>query len=201
MHDAVREVFQAVVNGASPTTEQALAGQITAAFAANGLADHGYVNEYRDFAARMVNFFATIRQGHAPESPTALRLAFGDEEVIVRPDDVLVRSDGVRLLRSIRTGHQRTADAKDVGTAAFLLAARQAFPDAVVELVYLSDQKAEPVELSKTELQNRLKKLGEYLQAIRQGRFSAEPSTRVCPSCPAFFICGPTPEGVLARKF
>lgn len=201
MHDAVREVFQAVVTGASPTTDQELAGQLTAAFAANGLADHGYVSEYRDFAAKMVNFFAAIRQGHTPEAPTALRLTFGDEEVIVRPDDVLVRSDGVRLLRSIRTGHQRTADAKDVGTAAFLLAARQVFPDAVAELVYLSDQKTEPVELSKTELLNRQKKLGEHLQGIRAGRFPAEPSTRVCPSCPAFFICGPTPEGVLARKF
>ena len=201
MHDAVREVFQTVVTGASPATPQKLDGQLTAAFAANGLTDHGYVNEYRDFAARMLNFFTAIRQGHVPEAPTALRLTFGDEEVIVRPDDVLVRSDGVRMLRSIRTGHQRTADAKDVGTAAFLLAARQTFPEDVVELVYLSDQKAEPVELSATELLNRQKKLSEYLQAIRKGQFPAEPSTRVCPSCPAFFICGPTPEGVLTRTF
>ena len=28
---------------------------------------------------------------------------------------------------------------------------------------------------------------------IRAGVFPAEPSSRTCPGCPAFFICGPTP--------
>lgn len=201
MHDAVREVFQSVVTGKTQQTDDELSEQLTAAFMANGLADHGYVNEYREFATRMVRFFVGSRQGHVAELPVALRLTFGGEEIIVLPDDVLIRSDGVRMLRSVRTGHRRSADAKDIGTAAFLLAAQQTFPDAVVELVYLSDECAEPVVLTKTELLNRQKKLNEFLQDIRQGRFPAVPSTRVCPSCPAFFICGPTPDGVLARKF
>ena len=149
----------------------------------------------------MLRYFASIRQGRTTEAPTALSLTFGAEEIIVMPDEVLIRPDGGRTFRSIRTGHQRSTDGKDVSAAAFMLAARRTFPGAIVELVHLSDQKAEPLSLSPKELQNRQEKLDGFLQEIRRGRFPPDPSARVCPSCPAFFICGPTPAGVLEKKF
>lgn len=55
--------------------------------------------------------------------------------------------------------------------------------------------------MSERELQNRHEKLNGFLREIRLGRFPADPSSRVCPSCPAFFICGPTPRGTLRKKF
>jgi hypothetical protein len=88
-----------------------------------------------------------------------------------------------------------------VGAAAFVLAARQAFPDALVQLVHLADRQVSPVDLTVVKLENRRKKLNDFLTDIRGGRFPSRPSERTCPRCPAFFICAAAPEGTLRKKF
>jgi len=95
----------------------------------------------------------------------------------------------------------RSTDAKDVGAAALMLAVKQAFPGAVAELVYLSDGEIHSISLSDRELKGRKDKLATFLSDIRAGRFPAEISFRTCPNCPAFFICGQTPDGPLKKNF
>src|SRR5262252_2352384 len=123
MHEAVRTVFEAIVAGQIPLDK--LEARVGAECDAQGLAGHGYAAEYQALAASMIRFFISTRDGLTAETPVVLRLGFGDQEIIVRPDDVLVRGDGRRILRTVRTGHRRSAEADDVGAAAFLLAARQ----------------------------------------------------------------------------
>lgn len=202
MHEAVRAVFQAMIADASIIGGAGdLEGQMVSAFAAHGLADHGYVTEYKGFATSMILYFLAAREGHTPEPPTALSISFGAEEVIVRPDEILVRPDGSRTLRRVQTGHFRTSEMDDLGVAAFLLAAKRAFPGAIVELVHLSDQTIRPLDMTAKKLQNRQEKLAEFLGRIRAGNFPANPSARTCPGCPAFFVCGPTSEGTLKKSF
>jgi superfamily I DNA/RNA helicase len=202
MHEAVRTVFKAVIDGTAPVADsEELNRRMGDAFAAHGLADHGYVNDYKAFALPMLRYFASTREGHTPEPPTALSLTFNNERIIVRPDDVLIKPDGKRTFRRVKTGHLHSGDTEDVEAAALMIAAKQAFPDATVELVYLSDQKAEPLSMSPAKLQTRKEKLDNYLKHIRLGRFPAYPSPRTCPSCPAFFVCGETPRGVLPKTF
>jgi hypothetical protein len=202
MHEAVRTIINGVIDGAGPVgSEDELKLRVADAFSKHGLADHGYVNDYKTFALGMVRYFARTREGQTPENPKGLSVAFGNEQIVVRPDDVLLRRDGRRTLRSIRTGHQGSADSEDVAAAAFMLAAQQAFPGAIVELVYLSDEKAEPLVMSPRKLETRRQKLDNFFKEIRLGKFPTNPSPRVCPRCPAFFLCGPTPNGVLQKKF
>lgn len=201
MHDAVRAVLKSVIESDESLTAEDLQLQVDDALAAHGLAEHGYADSYRSIALAMVRYFLQTRQGHTTETPAALRLTFGEEVVLVRPDDVLVQADGRRKLRRVQTGHRRSREDEDVGAATFILAARQAFPDAIVELVHLSDQTTVPVELSNKVLQNRQERAHGFLRDIRAGRFPADPSPHRCPGCPAFFICGATPEGVLSRVF
>lgn len=202
MHEAVRSVFQSVIDAEAPIkNDDELDQRITDALAEHGLAEHGYVADYKALSVAMIRYFISTRERFTPEPPTALRLTFGKEHIIVSPDDVLVRSNGSRTLRRIRTGHHRSADADDVVAAAFILAAEQAFPDATVEIVYLSDQTSQTLTLSPRQVKNRRDKLNGFLEDIRAGRFPASPSVRTCPRCPAFFICGPTPLGALPKKF
>ncbi len=95
----------------------------------------------------------------------------------------------------------RSGESKDVSAAALMLAVKNAFPGAVAELVHLSDGDEYALSLSDRELKGRKDKLAKFLSEIRAGRFPAEISSRTCPSCPAFFICGPTPDGPLQKKF
>lgn len=199
MHEAIREVYRKVIAEGNASTGQ-FGALLAEAFVTHGLHDHGYIEEYRAIASAMLGYFLESRAGAQVETPTALRITFDNHEIEVRPDEVLVR-DGVRTLRRVKTGHASSQEGKDVGAAAFVLAARAAFPDAVVELVYLADAEARPVALSARELSNRQDKLGSILRDIRGGTFRAETSDMTCPNCPAFFVCGAVPPGTLSKNF
>ena len=199
MHEAIREVYRKVVAQGAASTGQCEA-LLAEAFVSHGLHDHGYVEDYRAMASTMLGYFLESRAGALAEAPTALRITFNNHEVEVTPDEVLVRN-GVRTLRRVKTGHASSQEGKDVGAAAFVLAARAAFPNAVVELVYLADAEAKPLVLSAKELSNRQVKLGNILRDIQGGNFRAEASDMTCPNCPAFFVCGALPPGTLVKAF
>lgn len=200
MHDAVRNVFRDMIEAES-TISTNMEGSVGQALEAEGLAEYGYAPEYKSLAIDMVSYFSSIPEGHSPETPSVLTIKLGNIPVTVQPDDVLILSDGRRTFRRVRTGHKRDKEESDLSAAAFVLAARRAFPDAIVELVHLSDKTVTPVELTTKVLHNRQEKLLYALNSIGQGVFPAESSSRVCPSCPAFFVCGLTPPGALQKKF
>lgn len=199
MHEAIREVYRKVVAQGAAETGQCEAF-LTEAFVTHGLHNHGYVDDYRAMASTMLGYFLESRAGAQVEAPTALRITFDSHEVEVRPDEVLVL-DGVRTLRRVKTGHASSQEGKDVGAAAFVLAARAAFPDARVELVYLADAETKLLVMSAKELGNREVKLGDIFRDIRSGNFRAEASDMTCPNCPAFFVCGAVPPGTLSKNF
>lgn len=199
MHEAVRGVYRTLVaQGSVPTGD--LDDLLSEAFIAHGLHEHGYVDDYKSIAASMLRYFLDSRAGAAVEAHTALSISFGDHVVEVRPDEVLVR-DGVRTIRRVRTGHAPSKDDADVGAAAFLLAARAAFPGASVELVYLADAVSRPLTITPTVLANRQETLSYIFRSIQTGQFKAKVSERTCPNCPAFFVCGAVPPGALSKNF
>jgi superfamily I DNA/RNA helicase/Zn-dependent peptidase ImmA (M78 family) len=199
MHEAVRVVSDGLIAGTVAESEVEV--HVTKAFEAEGLGRDGDVTAFHSLAIAMIRFFAGTRKGLTPEPPTALRLAFGDYDIIVQPDDVLLEPSGRRLLRRVRTGHRRSAEEDDVGAAVFVLAARQAFPDALVQLVHLADQDVFDIDLKPKPLETRRKKLNDFLADIHAGHFPTDPSPRTCPGCPAFFICACVPDGTLRKKF
>jgi hypothetical protein len=112
---------------------------------------------------------------------------------------VLVDGAGKTIMRRIRTGHGSSKDDDDVAAATFKIAAGNAAPGCVVELVHLSDEEIKPVEMSAKVLANRQVTAAGIVADIRAGQFPMKPS-RTCPRCPAFFICGPVPSGALTKK-
>ncbi|NKN09564.1 UvrD-helicase domain-containing protein [Rhizobium laguerreae] len=201
LHEAVRIVVGAVIASGLSISEQDMQDRAEAAFASQGLSDHGYRTEFLDLAMAMLRFFLSSRAGAVATVPAAVSIIIDGEEIFVQPDEVLMRPDGVRAVRRVGTGHLRSTESKDVGAAALILAVKQAFPGAVAELVHLSDGEARALSLSNRELTGRREKLAKFLGDIRAGRFPADVSPFTCPNCPAFFICGPTPEGPLKKKF
>lgn len=197
MHEAVRSVYQAIIaTGQIHDWES----RLDAAFVAHKLHEHGYAADYLAMARDMLQFFLTSRDGAIIESAPDMTLVFGDQQIVVRPDEILVRGK-VRTLRTVRTGHAPRKELKDVGSAAALLAAHQEFPGATVEMVYLADAKLRPLSLTSRQLTNGHGKLTDMLADIRNGQFAAKRSEYTCPGCPAFFVCGATPVGTLHKKF
>jgi len=197
MHDAVRKLYKEIVKGNLSSTGTQLVTDVSQALNEGGLGEHGYFDHYRDFAVAMIEFFRSTRKGLQPRMPQALHVNYGVEEIVVTPDDVLVAGDGQITLRKVSTGHSRSEDTKSIGAAAFLTAAAEAFPGAAVELVYLADQTTMPLSLKGGAIETQRRHMESHLQSIRAGEFPAEPSVFSCPNCPALFICGPVPGGVL----
>jgi CRISPR/Cas system-associated exonuclease Cas4 (RecB family) len=201
LHEVVRSVTQAIIAEEIPTDSQAfdLKRRILEAMTLHEIVDHGYVDELKLLAMELCQDFVMKRVGYEPEPPISLKLIVGNGEITAQVDDVLIDQDGKRVLRSIRTGSSK--EKKDVGSAAFQLAAQQEFPGATVEFIHLSDKKVQAASLSARELQNRREKLAEFFNSIQHGSFPTTPSTRVCSGCPAFFVCGSTPTGELQKRF
>ncbi|CAI3802798.1 ATP-dependent DNA helicase Rep [Pseudomonas sp. MM221] len=199
MHEAIRDVYRGIVaEGNAPSADWE--ERLEAAFTAQGLHEHGYVDHYRAMADAMLQYFAASRAGVLIEPPAQLSTAQGGGVIEVRPDDVIVR-DGKRIIRRVRTGHAPKTDSKDVGAAAVILATQDAYPGAQVELVFLADGQSQPLLLSRTELRNRQVKLQNIFTGIREGQFQAVTSDATCPNCPAFYVCGAIPPGTLSKNF
>lgn len=203
MHEAVRAVVQDVVKSGSVSDvdDKELTQAITEAFRREELEDPDAIVELHDAALRMLRYFCATRRSHTAVSPAVLTIQIGDQELTFQPDDVLVAPTGERIFRVIKTGHKLDVK-KDLGAGAHLVMVRGTDMTAVVEMVFLADGVTEKLDFSKTVVKNRHTSLTEILAGIRAGAFPTtdEQPDRVCPNCPAFFICGPVPLGRLERK-
>jgi superfamily I DNA/RNA helicase len=200
MHDAIRRAYKAIVEG-QDSSQEAVRKHLEGSFVASKLSQHGYAADYLGLAEGMLAFFKANRNGMTAEAPVGLSLSFADEQVVVMPDDVLIGAGGHRVYRKISTGRTKKDAEDDLGVVALLMAARQAYPQAVVELVYLADQAVLPLEITQRKLGTRQEKVGAAMQDVRAGKFNASPSAFTCPKCPAFFVCGTLPAGALHKTF
>ena len=200
MHDGVRTLMKRIITEEITLSGDELEAEVETALRSEGLGEHGYFENYREFAVAMIQYFAVSRNGFTPQKPTALKVGFGSEELIVTPDDVLLAADGSVRVRRIMTGHSRSDGGDSIGAAALLTAASKTFSTATAELVYLADQQSETIRLTAKKIGNRHTTISEHLNAIRNGLFPARSSSFSCPQCPALFVCGPVPSGKLQSQ-
>lgn len=202
MHESVRVVYQAIADGSAVIESDAdIAQQIESAFQQNGLAEHAFASDYKKIATELVRNFRQTREAHLTEPTPEMSLEIDGNQVLVKPDDVVTCADGKRIFRSIRTGRHSASEAESISAAAFQLAVKDHDSAASAEVVSLTDWEFTKLTMSPQKLATRKDKIADYLGAIRRGEFPPEASSRTCPSCPAFFVCGPLPFGPLTKKF
>ena len=202
MHEAARTVVQAAIRGDIDLADDAqVMATLSAACDERELGTDGVHGDLRLIARGLLKYLAVAREGHSVSTPAPMPLIIGDDEIIFQPDDHLVDQAGVSRFRRVRTGHQRSSEVKDLGAAIAMLAAASHDPRSVVELVHLADEEAVELGLTDKVLGNRRDALSGILDGIRAGHFLPERSERTCPGCPAFFVCGPVPEGTLEKIF
>jgi superfamily I DNA/RNA helicase len=202
MHGAVRTIVEWLTGDPSLAPSQPeLDARLAEAWDVQRLGEHGYSEDYRRIAKQLIGFFLSSRNGFVRAAPAEMRFRVGSSEIVVRPDEVLTAKDGRRHIRAVRTGHARSKELETVAAAVFTLAAYQAFPGCTVEFVHLGDQTVNAVPMSEKVLGNRRANAAEMIAEIGAGRFPRDESPRTCPRCPAFFICGPVPDGTFEKNF
>lgn len=202
MHEAARTVVRTIVQGAvDPTDAILLRSAVETACDDHGLQTGGSLDALRAYAHELAASFGRARAEHRPEPLTPLVLRVGTDEIAFRADDILIATDGRRIFRRVRTGVYRKSDTEDLAVATTLLAIADNSPGAVAEVVHLSSNQVTPLALTPLVLGRRRTLLEKAMIDIRAGAFPTDPKQRVCPGCPAFFICGPVPSGPLTKIF
>jgi superfamily I DNA/RNA helicase len=198
MHEAVAVIVRKIVDAGLEVHGDALRQEVEKACLEAGIDETPQFGEYVSLAVGLLEYFQQTRRGMRKLAPTDIVYELDGQEITFRPDDIVVDNELVRV-RRVRTGHRRSTDTKDSGAAALRLAANAEFAGAIVELVHLSDGGITPLPSSRGD--GGRSKLSTIFAGIAQGEFPTKPSTRTCPGCPAFFVCGAVPKGALAKKF
>lgn len=200
LHVAVQHVVSGISQGSLETRTLAeVEEHLSVAWQAHGPADHGYSEEYRRIAWQLLQFFLDSASSLKRLPVPQLRLPIAGAEIIITPDEVLTDDAGRIQMRRIRTGHKRSKDEVNMAAAAFHIAATAHSPGCTVQLVYLSDGDVVPVKMTDRVLRNRADSISDMLTAVEAGHFPLKPGI-TCPRCPAFFVCGSVPTGLLAKK-
>ena len=196
LHVAVQKVLDGV--GGKETSLVELEAALNAVWDEHGPSDDGYSDEYKQIAVGLLSFFAGTAVGAEFQPLPRLRLAVPGGEIVIRPSQHL-SVGGKVTMRRVDTGHKGSKDHESLATAAFLIAAHAHSSGCAVELMHLSDGVISPIAMTPTVLRNRRASIDEMGNDVLAGRFPLKQS-RTCPRCPAFFICGPLPEGPLKKN-
>lgn len=200
MHSAVQNTIDELVDPAKPVlTDVDLETLYKRHWEARGPIDHGYVDDYERIGRQLLSYLFNLRRNETPEPVTDLTLNLADAQIIVRPDERTVRSDGRLVFRRIRTGRKTSTSTDTLDAAAYQLAAGSIGD---IEFVFLTDEESSSVEMGTKKLNTRRKRIEVAAASIRSGAFPASPKQpdRTCPRCPYFFICTDAPSGNLSKK-
>ena len=200
MHSAVQFAINELVNPAtSITTEAELESLLEKHWAMRGPVNHGYEDDYKRIGRQLLSYLFDLRRNETPEPATDLTLNLAGAQIVVRPDERTVCSDGRLVFRRIRTGRKTSTSTDTLDAAAYQLAA-ESIGD--IEFVFLTDESRSPVAMGTTKLNNRRKRIESAVSSIMSGTFPASPKqpARTCPRCPYFFVCTDVPSGNLAKK-
>lgn len=202
MHEAARSVVRAIVRDGLDVSDDAhLHSSVEQACDDHGLDVPGAFAELRAAAIALVAEFRKSRDAHQAKVPSALSLQIGKDQIIFGADDLVIDARGTRIYRRVRTGVFRKSDTENLGVATALLAVADNAAGAIMQVVHLTSGTVTTLSLTPLVLSRRRDALGGAMAGIRAGCFPTDPSQRVCPSCPAFFICGPVPPGELKKDF
>ena len=178
---------QAQGRAVDETTAQ---NQLVAVWATQGPVDHPYASIYLRNATDMVRRAVHRRVGsHSANSRPTFEVSLRLGRVRFTPDHVERRDDGSEVLQRLRTGRISAGEKDKTIYALYHSVARSRAPRREVQIVSLSSDAVESVNLREQTIDARLARYDEAIGSILTGHFPPQPSERECPRCPHYFIC------------
>ena len=201
MHDAVQLVVDWMVEQAPDQVDLAeVDRRLAQALDETGVGSSGYADDYRAIADTLVARLIESRVGMTKLPNPGLALDSGGTIIEVRVDDILEDAEGRTRVRRVRTGHATKKSQTDTASSSLFFAGQDAFPGSKIEVVHLADSESMPIEIDPKKAAARRSGVDKVIEAIVTGDLPPARSSRTCPRCPAFFICGSLPAGTLEKK-
>jgi CRISPR/Cas system-associated exonuclease Cas4 (RecB family) len=203
MHNVVEEIFDWLKTSHELTMpkESELSECFNQVWQAKGAVDHGYAEDYRRIARRLVDYLIESRNYDIPVPVALISLDWAEGEILVQPDSIAHGDRGQVVVRRVKTGKPRANAYDDIEYTLLHLATKQTYGgSARIEVTYLTSETTQPMAITKRKLKTRSEKVHEILKRIRSGDFPVREEARTCPRCPNFFICGALPSGAISIK-
>ena len=203
MHNVVGDVFDwlKTTHALTIPSEAELSARFDQAWQAKGAVEHGYAEDYRRIARRLVDYVIETRSHGVPAAAPPISLGWAEGEILVRPDSVARGDKGQIVVRRVKTGKPRSNAFDDIEYTLLHLATTQAYGgSAQVEVTYLTSETTQPMEITERKLKTRSEKVQEIVRRVHTGDFPMKEEARTCPRCPSFFICGDLPVGAITIK-
>ena len=110
MHNVVGDVFDWLKTAHALTmpSEAELAARFDQAWQAKGSVEHGYAEDYRRIARRLVDYVIETRSRGVPVPAPPISLGWAEGEILVRPDSVARGDKGQIVVRRVKTGKPRS---------------------------------------------------------------------------------------------
>lgn len=167
---------------------------------AKGPVDHAFAQDYRQLADRIAEALLKSIDGRNFLSVEPLPLVLPAGMVMVIPDGMTVRTDGVVTLHRTRTGYKRSDEYDRLEYTLFHLAAKAKYGGGyIIEALHLSDDVSEEATVTDAKQKFRKELTEAHVAKIAAGQFPPEPDPVSCPRCPHFFICAAVGHGPLQQ--
>src|SRR5262249_12561511 len=151
--------------------------KLDAIWAAQGPTDPAYAQDYRDLAHGLVDGLVETGAGRRFREAQPLAIDCTNGTILVERAESPERSDGVVVIRRIRSGHRGEDEFEKLEYFLYQRAAIKHFGmRAAVEAIHLTDNEAVDVPaLSRTQTTNRVQKTENLLAGIGGGAFDPSP--------------------------
>lgn len=202
MHDVVYDILDWLKGNHETTTpsEAEIEKRYSETWDKKGAMDHGYAEDYRRIGKQLVEFLMNSRKDKKLLPIAPVFLDFPQSNILVKPDTLSEKNNGQKIVGYIKTGKPKSNEFDDIEYTILQQATLQNYGAAAkAEVVYLTSATEATISLTPRKFAARYEKLRTMLQRIHKGEFPAQEDTRVCPSCPHFFICGTLPTGAIRK--
>ena len=182
---AVRYVLDERAEGRTPTPD-AVEAMLDEAWANDRLGESPYGDRLRVEAQQIATTALDAGDDTQIRPEWAVHLRSGT--VTVRPD-VASRAGGQGVVQKWKTGRLSKTEADKEVYALLHQAAAETYGAYTIEAVQFDTDERTPMRMTDAKRKGRLEKYAKAIDGVMAGDFHTEPSSRVCPRCPFFFVC------------
>ena len=203
MHNVVTDVFDwlKTVHETTAPSDAELSARFEDAWQDKGAHEHGYAEDYRRIARRLIDYIVETRNNGVRSPVTPLSLDMGEGDIVIEPDSLVRNDRGQAVVGRVKTGKPRSNAFDDIEYAVLHLAAVQTYgPQTQVSVTYLTSGTTEPLSITPKKLETRRQKAQDIVRSVLSGDFPSKEEARACPQCPTYFICGALPRGEVIIK-
>lgn len=170
--------------------EEILHERLSEVWSQQGPINHPFEDFYHHNAiAMLTRALRRLSSDQTSKECPVWEIQLQEGRIKLQPDRIVVYKDGTQMVQRFRTGRISSSEREDDVYALYQHMRDNDPMIQGIQIIFLSTDKVESVELGERMVGSRLEKYNQAMLGINNLSFPPSPSERVCPRCAYYFIC------------